>query len=220
MKDSDAPRRAGLCLPPPAYQQEAEQAQDERIGRGDRVINDDRAGGDRGRKAKPAAEHERARHLEVAEVARAGRHREAQQQCRVRGHRLPRRDVDADRCKKQREVEGVQHESDRRESRESRCQRRRPQPACSGAEGERLAGERRRKAGRQHAAREGRSRHTRSEQRGAEHGAEQPDRQRCRAQQAARGRDHAGRRDHRQNRQHERHAGEVARLVDDDGRQG
>ena len=143
MEDGDAPRRARLHLPPPANEQEAEQSQHQRVGRGDRVIHEDRAGRDRGRQAQPAAEHQRARNLEVAEIAGTGRNREAQQQRRVRGHRLPRRNVDADRREKQREVEGVEQESQRRESREPRRQRRRPQPSRPRAEGERLAGERR-----------------------------------------------------------------------------
>ena len=154
VKDGDPPSACVANVPPAADQEEAQDAPQQGVAGCNGVIEDDRAGGDTRRKAKPASQDQRARHLEVAKVARARGNRKAEQQCRVGGHRLERRDGDADGGEKEREVEGIDQQGEHRQSGQARAQRWRPESARAGAKGKRLTRDRRGEPRGKHAARQ------------------------------------------------------------------
>ena len=136
VEDRDPPRPARPSAAPPADKDEAQQAQRQRGRRSHRVIEHDRAGGHRGAKAQAATQNERAGDLEVAEIAGSRRNREAQQDRRIRGHRLQRRHIDSNRLEEKREVERVDDEREGGETGQPGGQLRSPQAA-----GARLAGQ-------------------------------------------------------------------------------
>ena len=183
------------------------------------MVEDDRASGDAGRQPEAAAEDQRAGDLEVAEIAGTGGDGEAQEQRRVRGHRLQQWHLDSDRGEQQREVEGVDDERERRQAGEANGQLRRPQTAGPGPERKGLARERRGEARRQQPAGRSRADDTRSDQRGAEHRRQQSDGQRRGTRETPRRVDGAAQGHDLEACQHQRDGGQVARLVDDDRRQ-
>ena len=139
MKDCDPTRSTGAHASAPAYEQKTDEAKRERIAGGDRVIQHDRPGRDRRRQPKPTTEDERARHLEVAEIAGSCGDRKAQQQGRVSSHRLEHRHVRTDRNQEQVQVVGVDHHRQSGPSGKPGGEAGRPQSSGSGPEREGLA---------------------------------------------------------------------------------
>ena len=180
------------------------------------MVQDDRAGRHARRQPESPAQDQRPGDLEVAEVSGAGRHRKAQEQRRVGGHRLQRRHGDADRGEKEREIERVDHQRQHREGAEASRQLRCPQPAGAGAKRKSLAGQARRQPRREHPAGQTRARDSRPGQRRPQHRRQQRDGERRGACEPARRIGRASQRDDLQGSQHEGHRGKVACLVDHD----
>ena len=219
MEYRDSSRSSGASASPAADQEKAQCTQCQRVGGGDGVVQHDGSGRHPRGQPEAAAEHERPGHLQVAQVARTGGDREAQEQRGVGRHRLEQRHVDGDGREQQREVERVDHEREHGEAGKSDSQLRRPQPACPRAKREGLAGQARGETSRQQASREPRAGDAGSRQRGPQDGGQQRDGQRGGAREATRRVHRPGQRNHFERGQKNGHRGQVACLVDDDGRQ-
>ena len=126
VKDRHSSRPGPARATAAAHKQEADEAERQRITRGDRVVQDDGPGGDRRAQPQAPAQDEGAGHLQAADIARSGRHREREQQSRICRHRLQGRDWYAQGPEKEAEVEGVDGEGDSGQRREARRESRRP----------------------------------------------------------------------------------------------
>ena len=131
----------GACAPPAADEQESQETKDQCVARSNRVVQDDRAGRDRGAETETAAENQRARDFEAADVARTRRDGKSEQQRGIRGHRLQRGDRHADGPEEQAEVERIDQQGDRGQPGEPPGQGRRPQAFRPRSECEGLARE-------------------------------------------------------------------------------
>ena len=177
VEDGDPARAFLPHVAPAADEEKAQHPERQGVGGGEGVVEDDRPGGDARGESESAAKHQRPRDLEVAQIAGTCRHSETEEQSGIGGHRFQRRDRDADRYEQQREVECVDHECQHGETREARCQLRRPEPPRSGPEREDLAGDRRGEPRWNEPPGETRPSDPGAGERGAEHRRQQRDRQ-------------------------------------------